>query len=112
MQQVETAATQARAAGFDHGERRRHGHGSVEGIATRRENLLPRLARQGIGAGNGRFVSDRRAPLSRGMCRWFRVLYGRGLVGASTRRYRTGSEEGRENRSEKSGGGPPWEAQE
>ena len=58
MQQIEAAAAQTGTRGFDHGKCRGHRHRGIEGIAARRENLLPRLACQRIGAGDGRLVRN------------------------------------------------------
>ena len=59
MQQKETSAAQSRAGGFDHGQRGRHGHRSVECIAAPGENFLTRLAGERIGARDGALVRNR-----------------------------------------------------
>jgi hypothetical protein len=46
------------------------------------------------------------------MCRRFRVLYGRGLIGARARRGGANCEDDREKRPENGGGGTPSGAEE
>jgi hypothetical protein len=61
MQEIESAAAQARAAWLDDRERRAHGDRSVERIAAGRKNFESRLAGERIGA---RDCCDRRSRCS------------------------------------------------
>jgi hypothetical protein len=50
MQEIETASSQSRTGRFDHRERRRDRHGSIEGIAAFGEDFPPGFARERIRA--------------------------------------------------------------
>jgi hypothetical protein len=58
-QQEEAAAAQARARRLDHGQRGRHGHRGIEGIAALGEDFLAGVAGQWIGAGDGALARAR-----------------------------------------------------
>jgi hypothetical protein len=90
MQQIEAAAAQARTAGFDHCECRGYRHGRIECIAARRQNFLPRLARQWIGTGDGRLVRNCEVRRGRALRRQrrCRALNGRGVISECRRRRR------------------------
>ena len=53
VQQEQAAASQARPAGLDHGQRRAHRHGGVKGIAALTQHFQACLGGQRMRAGNG-----------------------------------------------------------
>ncbi len=59
VQQIESAAAEARARGLDDGQRGGHGDRGVECIPAVSQDLLTGFARQGIRAGDGALVRDR-----------------------------------------------------